>query len=52
MSGRFYLPRQFVYHTQTMPSTAEYERFMTMERRLLEIIMNQAVITVTKCRRS
>jgi putative membrane protein len=46
MSGMFYLPRLFVYHTQTTPGTAEYERFMVMERRLLKIIMNPAVVAV------
>jgi putative membrane protein len=46
MSGMFYLPRLFVYHTQTTPGTAEYERFMTMERRLLKIIMRPAVVLV------
>jgi putative membrane protein len=46
MSGMFYLPRLFVYHTQTTPGTAEYERFMVMERRLLKIIMTPAVVTV------
>ncbi len=44
MSGMFYLPRLFVYHTQTTPGTAEYERFTTMERKLLKIIMNPAAI--------
>jgi putative membrane protein len=46
MSGMFYLPRLFVYHSQTAPGTAEYERFVVMERRLLKIIMNPAVMTV------
>jgi len=46
MSGIFYLPRLFVYHTQTQPETAEYERFATMERKLLKIIMNPAMVMV------
>ncbi|MGA7675739.1 MAG: CopD family protein [Rhizomicrobium sp.] len=46
MSGMFYLPRLFVYHSQTAPGTPEYERFKTMERKLLKIIMNPAVIAV------
>jgi putative membrane protein len=46
MSGMFYLPRLFVYHTETAPGTGEYERFMTMERRLLKIIINPAMIAV------
>ncbi len=45
MAGMFYLPRLFVYHTQTQSGTAEYERFVTMERKLLKIIMNPAMIT-------
>ena len=44
MAGLLYLPRLFVYHTQTAPGTAEYERFVTMERKLLKIIMNPAMI--------
>jgi putative membrane protein len=44
MAGMFYLPRLFVYHTQTAPGTAEYDRFVTMERKLLKIIMNPAMI--------
>ena len=46
MSGMFYLPRLFVYHTQTKPGSVDYERFVTMERRLLRIIMNPAMIAV------
>ena len=42
MSGMFYLPRLFVYHTQTTPGSADYERFVIMERRLLKIIMTPA----------
>jgi len=44
MSGIFYLPRLFVYHTETQPGTAEYARFSKMERRLLKIIMNPAMV--------
>jgi protoporphyrinogen IX oxidase len=46
MSGMFYLPRLFVYHTQTQPGAADYERFVTMERKLLRIIMNPAMTLV------
>ena len=46
MSGMFYLPRLFVYHTQSKPGTADYERFVVMERKLLRIIMAPAVIAV------
>jgi putative membrane protein len=44
MAGMFYLPRLFVYHTQTTAGTTEYERFATMERKLLKIIMGPAMI--------
>ena len=44
MSGMFYLPRLFVYHTQTAPGSAESERFKVMERRLLKAIVNPAMI--------
>lgn len=44
MAGLFYLPRLFVYHTQTVPGTGEYDRFLTMERKLLSIIMWPACI--------
>jgi len=44
MAGMFYLPRLFVYHCETVPGTAESERFKVMERRLLRIIINPAMI--------
>jgi protoporphyrinogen IX oxidase len=44
MSGMFYLPRLFVYHTETKPGSAESERFKVMEQRLLKIIVNPAMI--------
>jgi len=46
MSGLLYLPRLFVYHTETQPGSAESERFKVMERKLLRSIMNPAVIAV------
>jgi putative membrane protein len=46
MSGMLYLPRLFVYHTETTPGSAESERFKVMERRLLRAIMNPAMIAV------
>ncbi len=46
MSGMFYLPRLFVYHTETAVGAADYERFCTMERRLLKGIMLPAVVMV------
>jgi len=44
MSGMFYLPRLFVYHTETTPGSLESERFKVMERRLLKAIVNPAMI--------
>jgi putative membrane protein len=44
MAGMFYLPRLFVYHTETAPGSAESERFKIMERRLLKAIINPAMI--------
>jgi len=44
MSGMLYLPRLFVYHTEVTQGTPEDERFKTMERRLLRIIINPAMI--------
>lgn len=44
MAGLFYLPRLFVYHTQTVPGSGEYDRFVTMEGKLLNIIMWPACI--------
>jgi len=46
MSGLLYLPRLFVYHTETVPGSAESERFKVMERKLLRSIMNPAFIAV------
>lgn len=46
MSGLLYLPRLFVYHTQTLPGTPESERFKVMERKLLRGITNPAMIAV------
>jgi protoporphyrinogen IX oxidase len=44
MAGMFYLPRLFVYHTETAPGSAESERFKVMERKLLRTIVNPAMI--------
>ncbi|MGH6869974.1 MAG: protoporphyrinogen oxidase HemJ [Rhizomicrobium sp.] len=44
MSGMLYLPRLFVYHTETKPGSPESERFKVMENRLLRVIMNPAMI--------
>ncbi len=44
MSGMFYLPRLFVYHCETTPGSPDSERFKRMERKLLRIIVNPAMI--------
>jgi putative membrane protein len=44
MAGMFYLPRLFVYHCETIPGSAESERFKVMEYRLLRQIINPAMI--------
>ncbi len=46
-AGLFYLPRLFVYHTDIKSPGTEYDRFCTMERRLLYGIMTpSAIITL------
>lgn len=44
MAGMFYLPRLFAYHAGAEKGSAQSETFKTMERRLLRIIMNPAMI--------
>jgi putative membrane protein len=44
MAGMLYLPRLYVYHCETVPGSAESDRFKTMERRLLRAIVNPAMI--------
>ena len=44
MAGMLYLPRLFVYHCETKPGTAEYERFKVMERKLMRVIINPSMI--------
>ena len=46
MAGLLYLPRLFFYHCDATPGTPDSERFKTMERRLLRIIVNPAMIAV------
>ena len=46
MAGMLYLPRLFFYHCDVTPGTVESERFKTMERRLLRVIVNPALIAV------
>ena len=44
MAALLYLPRLFVYHTELSRGSAESERFKTMERRLLWVIMTPAML--------
>lgn len=44
MAGMFYLPRLFVYHCEAEPGSQLSETFKVMERRLLTIIINPAMI--------
>ena len=46
MSAMLYMPRLFVYHTETAPGSESSERFKVMERRLLKGIMNPSMIAV------
>ncbi|MFM9865767.1 MAG: protoporphyrinogen oxidase HemJ [Micropepsaceae bacterium] len=46
MAGLLYLPRLFVYHCEVTPGTAEDERFKTMERKLMRVIINPSMIAV------
>jgi putative membrane protein len=46
MAGMLYLPRLFVYHTETQPGSESSERFKVMERKLLRGIMTPAMIAV------
>ena len=44
MVGLLYLPRLFVYHSQTQVGSVQAEIFKVMERRLLKAIMTPAMI--------
>ena len=45
MAGMFYLPRLFVYHSQKDIGSDSSETFKIMEKKLLKIIMNPAMIS-------
>ena len=44
MAGMLYLPRLFVYHVDSVVGSAQSATFKVMERRLLQAIMNPAMI--------
>ncbi len=46
MAGLFYLPRLFVYHVESVErGSGTEDLFRTMERKLLKVIMNPAMIS-------
>ena len=44
MAGMFYLPRIFVYHSEKNIDKNTYNKFLIMEKKLIKIIMNPALI--------
>jgi putative membrane protein len=44
MAGMLYLPRLFVYHCEAEPGSKQSETFKVMERRLLQAIINPAMV--------
>lgn len=44
MAGLFYLPRLYVYHASVEPGSPTSETFKVMERKLLRLIMNPAMV--------
>ena len=44
MAGMLYLPRLYVYHAALAPGSAQAETFKVMERRLLRLIVNPAMV--------
>ncbi len=45
MAGMFYLPRLYAYHVEAAVGSELSEQFKIMERRLLRIIINPAMIS-------
>ena len=44
MAGMLYLPRLFIYHCEAEPGSKQSETFKVMERRLLTVIINPAMV--------
>lgn len=44
MAALLYMPRLFIYHTDAKPGSEQSETFKMMERRLLQVIMNPAMV--------
>ena len=49
MAGLLYLPRLYVYHASSEVGSEKSETFKLMERKLLKIIMNPAMIVAWIC---
>ncbi len=49
MAGMLYLPRLFVYHVQAEVGSDKSETFKVMERKLLKVIINPAMIVAWIC---
>ena len=47
MAGMLYLPRLYVYHADAEPGSKLSETLMLMERRLLRIIINPAMVATS-----
>ena len=45
MAGMFYLPRIFVYHSEKKLNINTYNKFLIMEKKLINIIMTPAMLT-------
>ena len=46
MAGLLYLPRLFVYHCEAAVKSENADTFVTMERKLLRLIMNPSAVVV------
>ncbi|MHA7971107.1 protoporphyrinogen oxidase HemJ [Rhizobium sp. CAU 1783] len=44
MAGMLYMPRLFIYHSDSKPDSDQAHTFSIMEERLLKVIMNPAMI--------
>ena len=44
MAGLLYLPRIFVYHSETPTASSQSETFKIMEKKLMNYIMNPAMV--------
>ena len=44
MAGMLYLPRLFIYHCEAEPGSKQSATFKVMERRLLTVIINPAMV--------